>query len=303
MSTLFDARRGQTDLQRTPLALTIWVSSTSLAGFADKAGVDRVGVDLERLGKENRQAGLGTWISQHDEDLLADIGQILTRASLFARSNPLNAQSPAEIDRLINIGVKVIMLPMFRSAEDVREFVRIVGGRAKVIPLLEHLDAVSTLDELVAMDEIDEIHIGINDLSLSLGLPNRFSVLTTNLIQHISDLVLKAGKRLSCGHVGRAMDESLPIPSDLVYAQYVRLGARGTLISKAFLFPGMTEIEFNVEIHRLRRRMNFWANCDPRVMKIAYDKFNGALHKLYEKQSEGKPLQSPSTAKLDSLIP
>lgn len=303
MSTLFDARRGQVDLQRISIALTMWVSSTTLAGFADKAGVDRVGVDLERIGKEKRQGGLGTWISHDNEELLADIAKILTRADLFARTNPLNAESAAEIDRLIDLGVKVIMLPMFRSAKEVREFLRIVGGRAKVIPLLENLDAMDSLEALVAIDEIDEIHIGINDLSLSMGLPNRFCVLTTDVLQHISDIVLNADKRLSCGHVGRAMDESLPIPSDLVYAQYVRLGARGTLISKAFLFTGMTETEFNVEIHKLRRRMNFWSKCDPEVMRIAYDKFKVALRKLTEGQNEASSPQSASTIKPHSLIP
>ncbi len=301
MSNVFNARCEAIDPPRLPVLLTMWVSSTELAEFADKAGVDRIGVDLERIGKKERQAGLGTWISHHDDKLLADIAKTLKKADLFARSNPLHALSTPEIDHLIDIGVKVIMLPMFRSAEDVQTFLRIVDGRAKVIPLLENFDAVSNLDALLAIDEIDEIHIGINDLSLSMGLPNRFCVLTTNVLQHISDLILSSGKRLSCGHVGRAMDESLPIPSDLVYAQYARIGARGTLISKAFLYEGINETEFCVEIHKLRRRMNFWFNCDPTVMEIAYDKFNVALRKLTEGQIEAEPHQYTPTIREHSL--
>src|SRR5687768_18349093 len=72
------------------VVLTLWTGDPRLAARADAAGVDRIGVDLERLGKAERQRGLGTWISAHAEADLAALAPALTRAALFARVNPIN---------------------------------------------------------------------------------------------------------------------------------------------------------------------------------------------------------------------
>ena len=45
-----------------------WIQITNLpefAAFAAECGVARIMVDLERLGKHERQGGLGTFISDH----------------------------------------------------------------------------------------------------------------------------------------------------------------------------------------------------------------------------------------------
>src|SRR6185436_12988331 len=77
--------RDSVQLRRlTPLAdelvLTLWTSDPQLAARADAAGVERIGVDLERLGKRDRQGGLGTWISEHTEADLATVGTALAGA-------------------------------------------------------------------------------------------------------------------------------------------------------------------------------------------------------------------------------
>ena len=48
-----------------------------------------MGVDLETVGKETRQAGLETWFSQHCAADIPGVRDALTHAQLFARSNPL----------------------------------------------------------------------------------------------------------------------------------------------------------------------------------------------------------------------
>ena len=47
------------------VVLTLWTNDPDTARSADAAGIDRIGVDLDRLGKAERQAGLATWISPH----------------------------------------------------------------------------------------------------------------------------------------------------------------------------------------------------------------------------------------------
>src|SRR4051794_21300794 len=150
---------------RTPspdtFVLTLWTDDPGLARRADAAGVERIGVDLERLGKAERQRGLGTWISPHTVEDAARVGGVLEHAALFARVNSLNEGSALEVEALLARGVQVLMLPMVMTAAEVSAFTELVAGRAVVVLLVEHVDALHRLDELVAVDGVDEVHIGL----------------------------------------------------------------------------------------------------------------------------------------------
>ena len=264
-----------------PMILTYWTGDITLACAADRAGVDRVGVDLEVIGKEERQGGLDTWISGHNENVIPSMRKRFTRAKLFARTNPIHPGSADEVERLLDLGVEVFMLPFFTTTEEVTKFSKIVRDRAYVVPLLENLQAAEKVQELVALEEIQEIHVGINDLGLSLGFQNRFLTLGTDLMAHIASCIRSSGKRLGVGHVGRAMDTSLPIPSDLVYAQYARLGATATIISRKFVYDeGMEEHTFITEIQKVRERLDYWRSQSQDGLKRAYEQYCDLLMNL-----------------------
>src|SRR6187401_303026 len=97
------------------LVLTLWTADPALARRADEAGVDRVGIDLDRLGKAERQQGRGTWLSPHEEGDLEGLAPALRKAALFARVNPLNPDTPRELDAVLGRGAEVLMLPMVES--------------------------------------------------------------------------------------------------------------------------------------------------------------------------------------------
>jgi HpcH/HpaI aldolase/citrate lyase family len=238
--------------------LTLWTNDSAVARKADLAGVDRIGLDLETLGKVARQSGLPTWISQHDISQLPAIREALRRASLFVRCNPLNPTSRDEVARLIDLGAEVIMLPNFEDIADVERFLRIVNGRARVVPLVERLKAARAIHRFASISEIHEIHIGLNDLSIDLGLKQRMAVLVTDLLVDAARAAGEIGISLSVGGVARALDQNLPIPSDLVYAQYPRLNAAGAFIAQSFHPETLNEAEFASEIARVRYRMAFW---------------------------------------------
>jgi len=61
-------------------------------------------------------------------------------------------------------------------------------------------------------------------LHLDLGLRSHFELLCSSLLEEICATLRAAGLVYGFGGIGRAGDESLPISSDLVYAQYPRLG-------------------------------------------------------------------------------
>jgi hypothetical protein len=265
-----DARDGR-------FVLTLWTDDPLLAGRADAAGVDRIGLDLEVLGKEDRQKGLGTWISPHRPESLPKLRQSLRRAELFARVNPLGATTKAEVDRVVAEGVQVLMLPMVETVSEVARFVELVAGRAKVVALLETRAAAENAEGIVRTEGVDEVHVGINDLALSLGLRNRFRVLDSEHVARISECARSAGKRLGLGGLGRVDDQSLPIPSDLVYAQLVRLGATAALLSRTYLRRQATPDVLRADVSRTRRQLDRWRRASPAALESAHRRFQAAV--------------------------
>ena len=236
--------------------LTLFTKDPELAAEADRAGVDRIGVDIERLGKRVRQAHLDTWISDHEEMDLGPLRSRLSRSQLFARCNPIHADSAAELDRLLAAGVEVIMLPFFSQTADAERFIRLLDGRATPVLLMETASAVEAGGEVWRGDGGEEEDIGLNDLYLSLGWRNHFEVLVSDLLERTCEQILQAGLRLGVGGLGKAGDITLPIPADLVYSQMARLHARAALISRAFFHPSIGPINMKQEVRRLRANLD-----------------------------------------------
>jgi hypothetical protein len=245
--------------------LTLFTNDPTLASAGDRAGIDRIGVDVERLGKHARQAHLNTWISDHDEQDLPPLRDAVKHGKLFARCNPLHDGSAAELERLLAYGVEVIMLPFFHTVAEADCFIRLLDGRATPVLLLETAAAASVVDELCCLDGVEEIHIGLNDLHLSLGWRSHFDVLVSDYLCSVCETIRTAGLRLGVGGLGRAGDVDLPIPADLVYAQFPRLGAHGALISRAF-FRG-APIDLSAEIARTRDNLDAMRVLSPATLE------------------------------------
>lgn len=251
--------------------LTLWTADPGLARDGEEAGVDRVGLDLEKIGKKARQHHLNTWISEHAEADLPAIRSALRKARLFVRTNPLHAGSREEIHRLIDGGAEVLMLPMFHTPDEAASYVRLVAGRADVSLLLETASAARRVDEIVRIPGIHEIHVGLNDLRISRGLGNHFEVLACDSMRVLSDTIRAAGIRFGFGGIGRVDDGQLPVPSDLVYAQYPRLEADRALIARAFFPRDGTPIDLTIEVDRARRRLDEWSRRPPHELARALD--------------------------------
>lgn len=236
---------------RPHLTLSLWTDDPELAAEADAAGIDRIGPDLEIIGKAERQAGLGYRISCHRGDTLVAVGQALSAALLFARTNPVHSGSEAEIEALLEAGVEALMLPMFRTAHEVERFASLVDGRALIVGLLEQREAVDRIDEILSLEALGELHVGLNDLALSLGQHDRFALLEMEIIDRIANAVHSAGIPLGIGGVGRVGDKGLPVDSDFMYRQLARLGASTSLVARSFMEGGAG---LHAEVARARDR-------------------------------------------------
>ena len=83
-------------------------------------GVDRIFVDLEILGKQKRQGHLDTVISKHKISDVAKIKKTISQGEVLVRINPLN-NSQSEIEKVIDNGADIIMLPMFTDLHEIEQ--------------------------------------------------------------------------------------------------------------------------------------------------------------------------------------
>ena len=72
------------------LRLMYITNQPEVALIAEAAGVDRIFLDMEYIGKSLRQGGMDTVQCRHTLDDIAAVRQVLTRAQLLVRCNPVH---------------------------------------------------------------------------------------------------------------------------------------------------------------------------------------------------------------------
>jgi len=198
----------------------------------DKVGVDRIFLDLEVLGKKERQGHLDTVISDHKISDIKKISKILTKSKLLVRVNPINDKSKEEIDICIKDGADIIMLPMFKTKDEVALFISLINKRTRVCLLLETSEALCRIDSILELEGIDEIHIGLNDLHLSMNLSFMFELLSGGIVEYLSKKILS--KNISFGFGGIATLESGLITGEMILKEHIRLNSSMVILSRSF---------------------------------------------------------------------
>ena len=220
----------------------------AFAQRCDALGGFRLWVDLERLGKAERQAGRDTFISMHRMEDVARIRAVARHSRLMVRVNPLNEGTAAEVDAVLAQGADCLMLPMFDGPEQLRAFAQIVGGRAPIVPLLETASALRTLESWAGTPGLEEIYVGLNDLHLSLGCRFMFEPLADGSVERVARVARSHGLRFGFGGIAR-LDEGL-LPGRDVLAEHLRLGSQSVILSRTF--HRSSALDFEREIAGLR---------------------------------------------------
>lgn len=224
----------------------------------------RLWVDLERLGKAERQAGRNTFISTHE---IADVGRIksqLRRSRLMVRVNPLHPGTAGEVQAVLDAGADLLMLPMFESAGQLREFSGIVAGRAPIVPLLENGAALASLEDWIATPGLAGVYLGLNDLHLSLGHRFMFEPLALGIVDRVAGAAQRQGLPFGFGGIAR-LDEGM-LPGRDVLAEHLRLGSTSVILSRTFHRSG-SALTFEQEVANLRQAERELAARDPRQVE------------------------------------
>ena len=215
------------------LKLMYLTNDPQVAAIAQAAGVDRIFLDLELRGKEERQKNMDTVISHNSLTDVAKLRAVLTSSQLLVRVNSMYAGSEAEINRDIADGADIVMLPYFKTVKEVSDFVSICGGRVKTCLLFETPEAVEHIDEILAVPGIDEVHIGINDLHLGYHLTFMFQLVADGTVEKLCRKFKEKGIPYGFGGVGRP-GSKVALPAERILAEHYRLGSRQVILSRAF---------------------------------------------------------------------
>ena len=216
-----------------------------VALVAEKYGVDRIWVDLETLGKEERQKNINSVKSHHTVNDIKIIKPLLTNSEMLVRVNSWYEGSPEEIEAVIEAGADIIMLPFWKSIEEVSNFLSVVNHRTKTTLLLETKEAVECIDEVLDIGGFDEIHIGLNDLHLSYGMTFMFELLTDGTVERLCEKFKAAGIPYGFGGIAKLGDGLLP--AEKIIMEHYRLGSTRAILSRTFcdnaLIDSIDEIE------------------------------------------------------------
>lgn len=214
------------------LKLMYITNKEDIAKIAEASGVDWIFVDLETIGKETRQKQLDTVISRHHFSDVKKIKRILTRAELLVRINPIYNGSDDEINKVISDGADIVMLPYFKTKEEVVRFIKYVNGRSKTCLLCETPEAVENIDDILAVQGIDLIHIGLNDLHIGYGMKFMFELLADGTVEMLCKKFKAQGIPYGFGGIARIGQGMLP--AEYVIAEHYRLGSSTVILSRSF---------------------------------------------------------------------
>lgn len=223
-----------------PLKLMYLTNDSQVAAIAQAAGVDRIFLDLELRGKEERQKNMDTVISHNSLTDVAKLRPVLTSSQLLVRVNSMYDGSEAEINKVIADGADIVMLPYFKTVKEVSDFVSICGGRVRTCLLFETPEAVEHIDEILAVPGIDEVHVGLNDLHLGYHLTFIFELIANGTVEKLCRKFKEKGIPYGFGGVGRP-GTNVALPAERILAEHYRLGSSQVILSRAFC--DMSKIE------------------------------------------------------------
>ena len=213
-------------------------NNPDVSAIAQEAGVDRIFVDMEYIGKSNRQGGMDTVQSHHTAEDVRRIKRGLVKGQLLVRCNPIHDRSEAfsgteaEIEAIIEAGADIIMLPYFKTAEQVARFLKCVAGRCHAMLLLETPEAVAAADEILDLPGIDEVLVGLNDLSLGYGRRFMFELLADGTVEMLCRKCAQRGIPYGFGGIaslGKGM-----LPAEYIIQEHYRLGSGCAILSRSF---------------------------------------------------------------------
>lgn len=264
-----------------------------IAIIAEASGVDRIFIDMEYIGKDLRQGGMDTVQNHHTFADIETIRRCVSKSKVQVRVNPIHEQvdgycnTEDEVKQAIDCGADILMLPMYKSLAEVERFLKAVDGKATTLLLAETTEAADIMQDVVRIPEVDEIHLGLNDLHLAMGMKFMFELLSDGTVDRLCDIIRPSGKPFGFGGIARLGHGILP--AEKIIMDHYRLGSSMAILSRSFCDANKTEdvslIDnlFMTEVKKIRDAERIYATCTPAEFNANHQEVIKLVNTIIEK--------------------
>lgn len=225
---------------------------------------------------------------EHSVLTIRDVSQ-LTLACNYVGVSPIvriPSKSHWHLSRVLDAGAAAVVIPHCETVQQVKDVVRdakyaplgirgcannqpilnfqavptpvqndLLNRETMVIPMIETPGAVELADEFFAVDGVDGILIGSNDLCTDLGIPGQYD--NPAYLESVKTIIragVKAGKPIGVGGIGGRLD---------LLEQFFQLGATwslsggdGSILQAGMNKLGVTYSEINARVQSQRREIS-----------------------------------------------
>lgn len=215
-------------------------------------GIQQIMVDTENLGKMERQSGKGAVINFHKFEDVKILKEKLIATEVICRINGYHEDINLEIESAIKCGADILMLPMILDMNDLKKMVKFIDGRVPILPLIETSYSIFKLNEIIDLTKPNQIHFGLNDLHICLGMKNLFEVFISPLFESAVSYASKRVKLVGVGGVGDPMLKQKVSP-ELLINEHKILGSSSVILSRSFFDKGYKIDKILESLHYLEK--------------------------------------------------
>lgn len=270
-------------------------NNISEAQIVDKLDIDWIFVDLETVGKKERQIGRNTVMSDHSISDVQKIRRVITNTKILLRCNPIGVHSKKEIEKInMTPGIDMVMLPFFKTVKEVKIFLELIDT-SKVEPtlLIETTSALKNLNDILKLYPFKYVHIGLNDIHIERNTSFMFEPYIDGLLDKTVSILRSNNIKFGIGGVGKIGSDLLPTP-ECIINEHTRLKSSGVILSRSFKgnfseeSKELFEIELRQSVIRLRKHEKYSRTLDKSELLESYDLLKNDINKVVKNINENK---------------
>lgn len=205
------------------------------AQIVDRLNIDWIFIDLETVGKKERQIGRNTVMSDHSISDVQKIKKVVNNTKILVRCNPIGTHSKKEIEEINKtFGIDTVMLPFFKTVKEVKMFIKYLDT-SKIEPtlLIETTKAIDNLNDILKIYPFKYVHIGLNDIHIERETSFMFEPYVDGLLERTVNILKDNNVNFGIGGIGKIGSDLLPTP-ECIINEHTRLNSSGVILSRSF---------------------------------------------------------------------
>lgn len=207
-------------------------NSTHVVGNLIDSPVSQFMIDLETVGKAERQKGWGSFISDHSIGDIDSLAKIIPPSRLLVRSNPPSDQLSFEVKDYVARGAGHVMIPMIQNIDQIEKLKSEVKLEYRIHFLIETKWSMINVEQLLELFPSCIVHVGLNDLHRELKLKSHFHVYLSPYFDGLTEKLLRREVTFGVGGIGKYNGEK--IDSKLILQVMKTFGGSRVIMSRGF---------------------------------------------------------------------